>query len=174
MRQAEQHGTDKLGRRMGVLATLAFLALGWTVFDDLIGRRDDPNRNLAVSADSREWRLQRNRAGHYLAPGTINGQPVRFLLDTGATHTSIPAALAGELGLQPGAAGLVSTANGTVEVFSTRIRELELGPFRFRNVPAQLNPGMGERDILLGMSVLKTLEFTQRGDTLILRPAGMD
>lgn len=159
---------------MGALATLAFLVLGWSFFDDWISAREDPNRKLSVSADSREWRLQRNRAGHYLAPGRINGRPVRFLLDTGATHTAVPAALAGELGLQAGAAGLVQTANGTATVFSTRIDELELGPFRFRNVPAQLSPGMGAGDILLGMSVLKTLEFTQRGDTLILRPALAD
>jgi aspartyl protease family protein len=39
-----------------------------------------------------------------------------------------------------------------------------------RNVPASINPGMHDMEILLGMSVLKHVEFTQRGDTLILRP----
>jgi aspartyl protease family protein len=37
-------------------------------------------------------------------------------------------------------------------------------------VRADLNPGMTDDQILLGMSVLKQLEFTQRGDTLVLRP----
>ena len=168
---AREPGTDKLGRRMGLLATLAFLVLGWSVFDGLIARRHDPNHDLQVSADSSELRLQRNRAGHYLAHGYINGQPVRLLVDTGATHTAIPAELADRLGLQAGAATLVSTANGNAQVFNTRLDELLLGPFRFRNVPAQLHPGMGGSDILLGMSVLKTVDFAQRGDQLVLRPA---
>ncbi|PKO62837.1 MAG: TIGR02281 family clan AA aspartic protease, partial [Betaproteobacteria bacterium HGW-Betaproteobacteria-17] len=46
---------------------------------------------------------------------------------------------------------------------------LAFGPFDLRGVPASLNPGMGGDQVLLGMSVLKHLEFTQRGDTLILR-----
>ena len=103
----------------------------------------------------------------------INGQPARFLLDTGATHTSVPAHLAQPLGLRPGAPSMVSTANGTVTVRATRIAALDIGPFRFVGAPAHLNPGMRDDDVLLGMSVLKHLEFTQRGDVLVLRkPAG--
>ena len=45
-----------------------------------------------------------------------------------------------------------------------------IGPIVVRNVPASINPGLRDMDILLGMSVLKRIEFTQRGDTLILRP----
>jgi aspartyl protease family protein len=107
------------------------------------------------------------------SPGLINGQPVRFLLDTGATHTSVPAHLAQSLGLRPGAPSTASTANGTVTVRATRIDALDIGPFRFAGAPAHLNPGMRDDDVLLGMSVLKHLEFTQRGDVLVLRkPAG--
>jgi len=94
---------------------------------------------------------------------------VRFLLDTGATHTSVPAHLAQRLGLQPGLASTVSTANGTVVVRGTRIDALDMGPFRFAGAPAHLNPGMRDDDVLLGMSVLKHLEFTQRGEVLVLR-----
>lgn len=85
---------------------------------------------------------------------------MRFLLDTGATHTSVPAHLAQRLGLQPGVASTVSTANGTVVVRGTRIEALDMGPFRFAGAPAHLNPGMRDDDVLLGMSVLKHLEFT--------------
>jgi aspartyl protease family protein len=161
--------TRKLGRRMGVLATLAFIGLGWVSFDGMIADRDDPNRALVVAHGASEMVLKRNRAGHYLVPGQINGQPVRFLLDTGATQVSVPARLAGELQLAPGARARVVTANGTVTVHSTVIDDLRLGPFRLRAVSAHLNPGMQDGDILLGMSVLKHLEFTQRGDTLVLR-----
>jgi aspartyl protease family protein len=46
---------------------------------------------------------------------------------------------------------------------------MAFGPFDLRDVPASINPGMADNQVLMGMSVLKHLEFTQRGDTLILR-----
>ena len=72
---------------MGFLATLAFLGFGWVTFDGAIMKREDPNHALTVAAGVDEWVLRRNRNGHYFSPGLINGQPVRFLLDTGATRT---------------------------------------------------------------------------------------
>ena len=116
--------------------------------------------------------LQRNRAGHYLLPGEINGRPVRLLLDTGATQVSVPARLAAELGLQAGAPASVLTANGAVVVRQTRIPRLAFGPFEFSDVAGHLNPGMQGDEVLLGMSALRHLEFTQRGDTLTLRAPG--
>ena len=71
---------------MGLLATLAFLGFGWVTFDGAITKREDPNHALTVAPGVDEWVLRRNRSGHYFSPGLINGQPVRFLLDTGATQ----------------------------------------------------------------------------------------
>ncbi len=44
-----------------------------------------------------------------------------------------------------------------------------MGNIELRDVPAGIAPGMGMDQVLLGMSFLKHIEFTQRGDTLILR-----
>ncbi|MDR2030739.1 MAG: retroviral-like aspartic protease family protein [Azoarcus sp.] len=83
------------------------------------------------------------------------GRPSRFPRRLGLSFLQIP---------------LMSTANGYVETRLTTIDELGLGPFIARQVQANLNPGMNHGDtILLGMNVLKRLEFTQSGDTLILR-----
>ncbi len=160
-----------LGRGMITVAWLLVLGLLWYVFDGYLDRRDNPNRGLEVRAGTgaEELVLRRNRLGHYVAPGTINGQPVTFLLDTGATLVSVPAHLGNALGLVPGARYQVSTANGDVSVRATRVDELGFGPFRLNNVSAHLNPGMETDEILLGMSVLKHLEFIQRADVLILR-----
>ena len=155
---------------MIVLAWLAALGLLWLGFDGWLERAHNPNRNLVVEEGARELVLQRNRAGHYVAPGTINGQAVTFLVDTGATQVSVPAHLGETLGLAAGTPQRVSTANGLVTVRATRIDELGLGPFRIANVPGHLNPGYRGDEILLGMSVLSQLEFTQRGGTLVLRP----
>lgn len=163
-------GTRRIGRGMLAVFWLLVLGLGWWFFEDLIADQHDPNRNLVVAPGSGELVLQRNRSGHYVAPGEINGRPVRFLLDTGATQVSVPAHLGEALGLRPGAPMQVITANGTVTVRATRVESLRLGPFLLRDVGAHLNPGMRDDQVLLGMSVLKQLEFTQRGDTLTLRP----
>lgn len=162
----------RLGCGMIAAAWLLGLGLLYVFFADQLDRQYNPNRNLElrVARDAPELVLRRNRMGHYVAPGAINGQPVTFLLDTGATVVSVPAHLGPALGLVPGARQRVMTANGEVIARATRIEELGLGPFRMRGVRAHLNPGMGGDQVLLGMSVLRQLEFTQRGDTLTLRP----
>lgn len=156
---------------MALAASLLVLGMFYLYFDTRLEARDNPNRQLQVAPGS-ELVLKRSRDGHYVFPGTINGQPVTFLLDTGATLVSVPARLADELGLEPGRPMQTVTANGTVTARATRVDTLAFGPFEARDVPASLNPGMGGNQVLLGMSVLKHVEFTQRGDTLVLRPYG--
>ncbi len=156
---------------MALVASLLVLGMFYLYFENSLQARDNPNRQLQI-APGGELILKRGRDGHYVFPGTINGRPVTFLLDTGATLVSVPAHLAGELGLKAGARQQSITANGTVATRATRVDALAFGPFDLRGVPASLNPGMAGDQVLLGMSVLKHLEFTQRGDTLILRALG--
>lgn len=165
---ASEDLTNRAGRTMYWLAALAMLGLFWLFFDKALERRDDPNRYV-ISGFGEELILKRDRMGHYVAPGTINGHPVRFMLDTGATTVAIPARLGNTLGLSRGGSHPVSTANGTVTVYATRIGKLGLGPFVFADIEGNLNPGMDGDEILLGMSLLRHLEFTQQGDTLILK-----
>lgn len=157
-----------LGRGMAVVASLLVLGMFYLFFENSLQARNNPNQQLQI-APGTELVLKRSGDGHYIFPGTINGQAVSFLLDTGATLVSVPAHLAGELSLTAGAHQQSITANGTVATRSTRLNALAFGPFDLRDVPASINPGMGGDQVLLGMSVLKHLEFTQRGDTLILR-----
>lgn len=154
---------------MAFVASLLVLGMFYLYFENSLQARDHPNRDLQIGPGS-ELVLKRSGNGHYVFPGAINGRPVSFLLDTGATLVSVPAHLAGELGLEPGAYQQSMTANGAVATRAARIGALAFGPFVLRNVPASLNPGMADDQVLLGMSVLRHLEFTQRGDTLVLRP----
>lgn len=154
---------------MAWFASLALLGVLYLVFDGSLQARNNPNRQLQITPGA-ELVLQRNRDGHYVFPGEINGRPVSFLLDTGATLVSVPAHLAGSLGLTAGAPQQSITANGTVVTRATQIGTLAFGPFKLNDVRANLNPGMRDDQILLGMSVLKLLAFTQRGNTLVLRP----
>jgi len=113
--------------------------------------------------------------GHYVANGSINSQPVIFMLDTGATDVSIPEAIARKLNLTPGPTATYQTANGPVKVQITRLDKISLGDISLTNIRATINPGYKSNEILLGMSFLKHLEFSQRGNTLTLRqyPEGL-
>jgi aspartyl protease family protein len=159
----------QLGRGMALIASVLVLGLLTLFFNSNLDQRNNPNRQLQV-APGAELVLKRSSNGHYIFLGTINGQPVTFLLDTGATFVSIPAYLGERLGLEAGAREQAITANGVVETRATRINELAFGPFKLHDLPANLNPGMRDDFILLGMSVLRHIEFTQRGDTMTLRP----
>ncbi len=147
---------------------LALLTLFFSYWQE---RDRNPNQELQVrvNSGSREVVLQRNRFGHYVATGAINGTPATFLLDTGSTQISIPDELARTMNLEPGPAYGVSTANGNITVRGTRIATLSLGPITLHDVRANINPYMGGDEVLLGMSALANLEFSQRGDRLTLR-----
>lgn len=162
----------KLGTGMVVVGWLVALSLVSALFAGALERQDNPNAQVysrAGSDGTTEVRLAQNRAGHYVATGRINGQPVVFLLDTGATSVSVPEGLARRLGLRRGQAGLARTANGTVTTYATRLESVELGDIGMRGVEAHINPGMGGDEVLLGMSFLRFLEFSQRDGVLTLR-----
>lgn len=164
-----------VGKVMIYLAWILVLGILVMFFQGVLDRRHNPNRTLVTTTDASgrpSVVLKRNRAGHYLGNGTVNGHPVEFLVDTGASDIAIPLEMADRLGLRPGMPRQYRTANGVVTAYTTYIDRLTIGPIVIRNVRASLNPGMGSMDILLGMSLLKELEFTQRGDTLTLTPSG--
>ena len=66
-------------------------------------------------------------------------------------------------------ASLISTANGTARGWRTAIDSLQLGDIQLHQVAAIIVPNMDGEHVLLGMSALKKLEFTQRDGTLVLR-----
>ena len=166
------HQQKRMGMTMQVLAWLVFLALGVFYFNDLLDKQHNPNQTLESrsTADGlREVVLKRNRFGHYVTSGEINGQPVTFMLDTGATGVAIPEATARRLGLRRGAAFPTQTANGTTVSYAVRLDRVSVGAISLQDIPASISPGLGTDEVLLGMSFLKHIEFTQRGDQLILR-----
>lgn len=106
--------------------------------------------------------IKANNNHHYLVKGTINGYPVNYLLDTGATDVVIPLSLAKKLQLKLGPAISVQTANGIITTYLTRIKEMNIESIQLQNIRANINPQMDNNDeILLGMSALKKLEIRQ-------------
>ncbi|MGO1270755.1 MAG: retropepsin-like aspartic protease family protein, partial [Pseudomonas helleri] len=80
-----------------------------------------------------------------------------------------PQELARQLALPRGAAVTLNTANGRVQGYRTQIDRLQLGAIVLRDVRAVAAPGLEGEQVLLGMSALNKLEFTQRDGTMLLR-----
>lgn len=171
-RRDEVREQKRMGTAMQALAWVVLLALGVAWFADVLDKQHNPNQSLQThyrDGGVREVVLQRNKYGHYVTSGKINGKPVTFMLDTGATGVAIPQATATALGLQRGRAFRTQTANGLSTSYAVNLERVSVGDIELHDIAAGISPGLGMGEVLLGMSFLKHIEFTQRGDTLILR-----
>lgn len=154
-----------------VLFWVALLGVASLFFGSWQSHQRNPNQEL-VSQNSNgviEIELEANRQGHYVANGRINNEAVTFFLDTGATSVSVPESIANEAGLEKEYRARSQTAAGTVDVWGTTIDTLRLGDITLRNVSATINPATDMDIVLLGMSALGQLDFSQQSGTLTLR-----
>lgn len=161
-------------RPLAPVAAAFVLLIGamWWAFDGYLDRKHNPNRDLRTGPQAAERVvLESGPGGHYAVPGQINGRPVKFLVDTGASHVAVPAALAGDLGLERGRRMQVTTAAGRTTAYDTRIDRIALGGIELRDVRGSINPSMDTDFVLLGMTFLRHLDFRQEGGRLILEPS---
>jgi aspartyl protease family protein len=115
-------------------------------------------------------RVAKRDDGHFWVDAKVNGQEARFLVDSGATTTTISADLAAAAGLEPGMRGnVVSTANGTVFMPRVTAGLVEIGPIRRVDKSVNVNPNDGVN--VLGMDFLSSLSsLGVQGNTLVLQP----
>ncbi|MDH3872110.1 MAG: retroviral-like aspartic protease family protein, partial [Gammaproteobacteria bacterium] len=85
-----------------------------------------------------------------------------------------PLPVAERLGLKKGRSVVYQTANGAITAWQTTVDEIRLGELRVGPVRASINPHMDGDGILLGMSFLKQLDFSQQGNTLTLQYSTAD
>lgn len=118
--------------------------------------------------------LVADQSGHYRAEGDINGRPVRFIVDTGATVVALNSATAKRLNIAPNQSDYrakVQTANGTIDAAAVRLDEVRIGNAVVRGVDAVVLPDSALNDNLLGMSFLNRLRgFESKGGRLVLNP----
>jgi len=118
-----------------------------------------------------ELRVRRSPDGHFWVDARINGEPVRFLVDSGATTTSISRAVAERAGIEPstGFPAMVRTANGIVSVERGRAETLKVGNIERRDVAVHISEAFGDMNVI-GMNFLSSLSgWSVEGRTLILR-----
>jgi aspartyl protease family protein len=115
--------------------------------------------------------LRADASGHFFADGSVNGRSVRFLVDTGATLTTLSRADARRLGLdfQGGTPVQTSTVNGLARGWRVSLASLRVENATVHNVDAVVVDNDSLPVGLLGMSFLGRFDMQRQGSTLILR-----
>lgn len=160
--------------RMGMaLRTAAAWALifvgamaGFGLWNDL---RSPLRQQAVITSDGVE--IARASDGHFHLTLQVNGTPVEFLVDTGASTMVLSQATARRLGIDPASlvfTGAAQTANGVVRTAQVRLPEVTLGGWTDHNIPAAVTDGAMDLS-LLGMDYLGRYHLEMAGDRMVLR-----
>jgi aspartyl protease family protein len=125
------------------------------------GRDQTEAPTLSMTADS---------SGQFYVAGTVNGAPMRFLVDTGATLIALGKADAwrANIDYQKGQPGTAMTANGPTRIWKVTLNSVRVGDLLANQVDAMVH----EHDlpiVLLGMSFLNRMEMKRDGQTMTLK-----
>lgn len=154
----------------GVLALYSFrheaAAIWERMLAELLPHRARPAGDGAVTVRARQ-------DGHFAVEAEVNGVPLRFLVDTGASVVTLTPGDARRIGIDPAKLSYdqrVSTANGVVLAAPVRLKSVRVGPIVLNDVRASVNQAEMSGS-LLGMSFLGRLRsYEVRDGALTLRP----
>ncbi|WP_300067240.1 TIGR02281 family clan AA aspartic protease [uncultured Ruegeria sp.] len=161
------HNRQSLGKTLQQVMAWVFIFIGVIA---LVGLWDDirstvgTTPQMAVSGNTIE--VPRAFDGHYYLPMLVNGEPITFLVDTGASQIVLNAQDAKRVGIdldQLNYLGRASTANGVVRTAPVQLDSLALGPIRDNGVSAWINEGDLDKS-LLGMDYLHRFSNIQFAD----------
>lgn len=171
------------GLKMFAGWVMIFLAafVAFALKDDIIGFAnqviDERRAESTGVAVGRNLEIRQSLDGHFWVDAKLNGQDVRFLIDSGATTTSISARTAERAGIEQrgGMPAIVQTANGTITVQRGRADRLEVGHIVREDLAVHISEGFGETNVI-GMNFLSSLSgwgVEQQGagrGRLVLKP----
>lgn len=165
----EPNNTESDSRRLGA----AFLIVGWITVIGLITLLVNHTffgtkaPSISESDAGKQITITRDYDAHFRIKGSINGVPVTFLIDTGASSVAISDEIAAKANLTAQAQMTAETAGGTTVGYLTKIEKLDIAGIMVNDISAVIIPKM-DNQALLGMNVLKKFSITQTKDTLIL------
>ena len=160
-----EHSTKKLGMMFTVAGWILGFLLLVLVFARILDQQNNPNQSVSTvlgAERTQEIVLQRNRRVTTCLTAKSTATRSRFLVDTGATTTAIPAHLQQELGLRRARRPRFRPPTGVTTAYLTRLDQLALGDIELNDVNASIIGGMAVDEVLLGMNVLKHFELIQR------------
>lgn len=117
-----------------------------------------------------EMRVPMAEDGHFWIDGVVNGKPARFLVDSGASNTTVAGATASEAGIEQGAlTQYINTANGRALVHKAYVDRLQIGAIERTDFPVDINAN--DDTNVLGMNFLSSLaSWRVEGNYFVLRP----
>ncbi|ROS01613.1 aspartyl protease family protein [Sinobacterium caligoides] len=125
--------------------------------------------NNYVKPESIKVAIKNNGYNQFVTPGSINGRPVSFLVDTGATSVAMSAAMARHLGInyEAGKPIKIGTAGGVVDGHIIRLNSVSVGGIRVSGVEAAVSDA-GLSEVLLGMSFLSHVQVSHENGVMYL------
>lgn len=168
-----------LGRFLGSASTLVLMGVLTLVVLQLA--RFDPRLDVAIpefglpeqTVEGGETRIPMSPDGHFWVEAEVNGVTVPFLIDTGATLTTVSAQYAEDLGLEPRDGGMpivLQTANGAITAQLTTIDSLSFGNIEAAGLDGVIAPNIGPTNVI-GMNLMSRLgSWRVENNTMILVP----
>ena len=155
------------------------LALGFAYRDEIMGVRQRVaiafGTGRPVATGAHELVISQDADGGFQVVAQVNGQPVRFMVDTGATDTVLAPQDARRLGVDLSSLKFDTqseTANGLGYGAPYVARELDVGPIRLNGFKVEINKAPMSSS-LLGLSFLNRLDsYEFRGRKLYLKWGG--
>lgn len=147
---------------------IAILDIGGEQKEFKLGRHIGTNFKQKKQAEAKIMRVN----GMYATAGFINGRPVNFLVDTGATWIAMNSHQARSLGINfryIGKRAHVSTANGVVPIYRITLAKVRVGEIELTNVAAGVLEGNSPSEVLLGNSFLNRVEMQRQGQVMLLK-----
>ena len=121
--------------------------------------------------DRSSMKIYPDTLGMYYVKGAINGQPTRFLVDTGATFVTMSGRKARSLKIdyRRGTPSTAQTAAAVVPVWQIKLDSVNIGGIRVSNVDATVIAGDQPFEVLLGNSFLRHTRMQKAGSVLEIR-----
>lgn len=149
------------------------LILGYSYRDDLTRMWQRITGELSPGTavtEGRSLRISRAGDGHFYADVSIDGHPMRLLVDTGATNTVLSRRQARAIGLDPDTLDyrvLLSTANGTIRAARVTIKNLRIGGATLRNLGILVSGSTASDVSVLGIGTLNRFRGYQVRDGVL-------
>ena len=158
----------RLGQKSGGLILISVDKSG-AVLDDA-GQRRTVALGQHVTSGAARAMVMADGQGQFTADAPVNGNSVRFLIDTGASQVVLPSADARRLGVDfsKAAKSVAQTANGSAPVYLVKLDTVKVGEIELHNVDAIIVDSSRLSQALLGMSFLNRVEMRREGDSMLL------
>lgn len=126
---------------------------------------------VASNVGENTLEIQKSSDKHFYITLKLNGQNILFLIDTGATTTSLTMKDAARIGIDTSKLNynqMVNTANGITYSASVEVNNIELDRYQMQSMWVLINKNL-DGNSLLGMNFLNKLKgYDIRKDRMIL------